>query len=60
MNPIAFLREVKSELDKVIWPTREQAIQLSVLVVGISIAVGVFTGGLDFLLTSAIDKLLIK
>jgi preprotein translocase subunit SecE len=60
MNPIAFLKEVKSELDKVVWPTRDQTIQLTVLVVGISVGVGIFTGGLDFLLTSALDKLLIK
>jgi len=50
-TPITFLLEVKTELSKVIWPTREQAIKLTLIVIGTSIAVGAFIGGLDFLLT---------
>jgi preprotein translocase subunit SecE len=46
-GPRRFIRDTRSELRKVVWPTREQAINLTVLVCAASIAVGVFLGGLD-------------
>lgn len=58
MNPLSFIKEVKQELSKVVWPTRRQAIELTVLVVAISIAVGVYVGGLDFIFTSLVNKIL--
>ena len=58
MNPITFLKEVRSELGKVVWPDREQAIQLTILVIAISIIVGVYVGGLDFIFTSAMNQIL--
>lgn len=45
-----FLFDTRAELKKVIWPTREQAMNLTVLVIGVSIAVGAFIGGVDALL----------
>jgi preprotein translocase subunit SecE len=47
--PRRFYRDTKSELRKVVWPTREQAINLTVLVCAASVAVGVFLGGIDLL-----------
>ena len=55
---ITFLREVQAELSKVVWPTREQTIRYSVLVIIIAVAVGAFLGGLDYLLTLLTDFLL--
>lgn len=57
MNPIAFLREVKSEMEKVVWPTRNQAIQLTVMVVAVSILVGAYIGGLDFIFTNVLNSI---
>lgn len=57
VNPISFLREVKMELDKVVWPSRRQALELTLLVVVISVIVGVYVGGLDFLFTSTMNAL---
>lgn len=57
MNPVYFLKEVKAELDKVIWPTKEQTIQLTILVIVVSIIIGVYVGGLDFLFTSVMNTL---
>ncbi|WP_457570319.1 preprotein translocase subunit SecE [Desulfurobacterium sp.] len=37
MSPITFLKEVKQELDKVTWPTREEVVEAT-------IGVLVFTG----------------
>lgn len=48
---VDFLREVKVELDKVVWPTKIQTIRLTVMVIVVTIVVGFFLGGLDYLLT---------
>jgi preprotein translocase subunit SecE len=45
--PGKFIREVVSELKKVTWPTREETVKLTVIVIVISILVGAFIGGLD-------------
>jgi len=54
-SPITFGKEAWNELKKVTWPTRTEIIRLTIAVVVISIVVGVFLGGIDFLLTKAID-----
>ena len=51
MNPVSFLLEVKSEMAKIVWPRRQQAIQLTLLVIVVSAVVGVYIGGLDFIFT---------
>lgn len=56
--PLDFLRETKVELDKVVWPTRVQTIRLTVMVIIVTIVVGFFLGGLDFLLTQLTSWLL--
>lgn len=51
MKTLDFLREVKVELDKVVWPTRQQTLELTMLVIFITLIVGFFIGGIDYLLT---------
>ncbi len=51
-NIIDFFKEVKEELVKVTWPTREQTIRYTVLVILVAVAVGAFLGVLDYFLTS--------
>jgi preprotein translocase subunit SecE len=48
-NPLDFIRDVRSELRKVAWPTQREAINLTVVVLAFSVAVGMFLGGIDFL-----------
>ena len=43
-----FLSEVRSELRKVVWPSRNEGAKLTALVVGISVAIGVLLGAIDF------------
>ena len=43
-----FVREIRSELRRVVWPTRQEAINLTMIVIGVSVAVGVFLGLVDF------------
>lgn len=49
MAPGRFLHEVIAELKKVTWPTREETVKLTVVVIIISVLVGAFIGGLDSL-----------
>lgn len=44
-----FIGEVRSELRKVVWPTRREAANLTLLVIALSSAVGFLLGGIDFL-----------
>jgi preprotein translocase subunit SecE len=43
-----FIGEVRAELRKVVWPTRQEAAKLTALVVSISVAVGIVLGGIDY------------
>lgn len=51
--PGRFVKEVVAELKKVTWPTREETIKLTVVVIVISIVVGAYIGGLDSLFVKA-------
>jgi len=44
---IAYFAEVKAELQKVTWPTKETTINLTWLVIGVSLVVSVYLGLLD-------------
>jgi preprotein translocase subunit SecE len=57
-NPIQFLREVKSELTKVVWPSRKDTIRITVAVIAFSIMVAAFLGLIDYGLTFGLDKLI--
>lgn len=50
-NILSFLKEVKGELEKVAWPSREQTIRYTILVILVAVVVGLFLGGLDYILT---------
>ncbi len=52
-----FIQEVRGELIKVTWPTRAETIRISLIVVGISLGVGIYLGGLDFLFTEMLKFL---
>jgi preprotein translocase subunit SecE len=47
-NPIDFIRDVRSELRKVAWPTQRETINLTAVVIALSVTVGLFLGGVDF------------
>ena len=50
-----YLDESWSELKKVSWPTRQQTINLTVLVFVVSFAVGIFISVFDFIFTPGPD-----
>lgn len=57
-SPVVFLKEVKSELAKVIWPTRAEIIRLTWIVILVSLLVGLFIGALDFIFTKIFSFLI--
>ncbi len=57
---VVFLKEVKLEMKKVNWPTRDETIRYTLLVIGVSVATAIFLGGIDFSFTALLNKFLFK
>lgn len=57
---ITFLDEVRLEMKKVNWPTRQDTIRYTVIVIGISLVLAVFLGGFDYLFSTGLNKLIFK
>ena len=53
-----FLNEVKVELSKVSWPTRNQAVKYTGMVIVVSFALGIFIGLVDYGLTKALTYII--
>jgi preprotein translocase subunit SecE len=53
-----WLKEMKSELKKVQWPTRKQTINNTLIVIACVVVVGVFIWVFDFIAGNAIELLL--
>jgi preprotein translocase subunit SecE len=44
-----FLRETRSEVKKVVWPTRREALNMTVIVLGVTILMAAGLGTVDWL-----------
>ena len=55
---IRFFNEVRTELGKVSWPTPKQTINLTIVVVIVSIVISLYVGGIDLLLAKIGSKFL--
>ncbi len=55
-----FVRETISELKKVVWPTRDEARNLTTIVIVVSAAVGAFLGTTDFIFYWIINNLVLR
>ncbi|HEX7456611.1 MAG TPA: preprotein translocase subunit SecE [Candidatus Nanoarchaeia archaeon] len=53
-----FLGEVWEELGKVTWPTRQEAVKMTLTVVIASALIATFIGGLDYILVNFVSSLL--
>jgi len=56
---INFLKGVKEEMGKVNWPTKREVFKNTLIVIGISVVLAAFLGGLDFLFTNFLNKLIL-
>jgi len=52
-----FLKEVQVEFKNITWPTKETLIQLSIVVISISIVISLILGGFDYLFTKSFGLL---
>ena len=53
-----YLVESWAELKKVAWPTRETVIRLTILVVAVSVAIGIYIFVLDRIFNTLVDQVL--
>ena len=58
-NAVAhYLEEVRSEISKVVWPTREQVINLSIVVMTVVVTMAIFFGIADLLFGELVKGIL--
>jgi len=57
---VTFLKEARLEMKKVNWPTRRETLRYTLIVIGVSLAVAIFLGGLDFIFVQILNKFIIK
>lgn len=57
---VNYFSEARVEFGKVTWPTRRQAIRLTILVVAFSIIFSIAIGALDWLFTQALQRLILQ
>ncbi|MBI2888648.1 MAG: preprotein translocase subunit SecE [Candidatus Liptonbacteria bacterium] len=55
-----FLQESREELRHVNWPTRNEAVRLTTVVVGLSVGLAVFLGAFDYGFTTLIKTLIAR
>lgn len=48
---LKFFSETYTELTKAVWPTRQELLRLTLMVLSISVVVGLFLGAVDYGLT---------
>lgn len=56
---IAFVGEARQELRRVNWPTRQETVRLTLIVIGMSLAVAAFLGFFDYLFTVLVTRFFI-
>ncbi len=54
---VRYFKETRAEIRKVSWPTREEATNLTLIVLGVTIAMAIFLGAVDFIFASLIQLL---
>ncbi|MBI2074648.1 MAG: preprotein translocase subunit SecE [Candidatus Levybacteria bacterium] len=56
-TPLTFLKETREELKKVTWPSQAEVIRLTIVIILVSLIVGFFIGGIDFLFAKIMEIL---
>jgi preprotein translocase subunit SecE len=50
-----FFGETIAELKKVVWPTRREAVRLTIIVLIVCVAIGIFLGSIDYGFTKLVE-----
>lgn len=54
---ITYLKEVRLETKRINWPTREETIKYTLIVIGFMIVTAIFLGGFDYLFINLLRRL---
>jgi len=55
-----YIKTSVAELKKVVWPSKRETTQHTLLVIGISLAVAAFLGALDYIFNWGLEQLLYR
>lgn len=55
---VQYIVDSKKELHKVVWPTKQQAIRHTALVIGFSLVLAIFLGVIDFGLNKLLEMVI--
>ncbi len=56
---INFLKEVRIQLKKITWPTTQETLRYTVVVIVASLLLAVFLGGADFIFNSLLTEIIL-
>ena len=57
-RPLEFLRSVKLEMAQVKWPSHQETVRMTIMVIIVSAVVAGYAGGLDVVFTTLLQKLI--
>ena len=57
---VRYIKASIEEMKKVTWPTKKETYQYTLLVIGISLSVAAFLGGLDFIFSKIFELVITK
>lgn len=60
MNILNILKGSWSESKKVNWPTRKEVLKYTLLVIGLSVILAMFLGGVDMLFTRLLNRVILQ
>ena len=55
---VRYVRETRVELGKVSWPTRQEAINLTIVVLAVTLTMAIFLGSLDYVFTKLFELII--
>ncbi|MBI4215465.1 MAG: preprotein translocase subunit SecE [Parcubacteria group bacterium] len=53
-----YIKESVHELKQVVWPTKKEAVNHTLLVISISVGVAIFLGIIDYVLSFGVEKII--
>lgn len=58
ISPVKYINQVRQEIEKISWPTREQTQQKTLLVIGVCLGLAVYVGLLDVIFQRLMQTIL--
>lgn len=60
MSLSSYIKETRAEIKHVSWPTRKQAVNYTIIVIGLSVVTALILGFFDFAFSLGLEKLILK